>query len=93
MINRVVIKQSPHKGNLLNLFLMTLLVLLSGLNKLNAQTSTLYDFNTAGQLTNLFNGTGSTGSVSEVTTGGIGNTGAINLPGSANANFRYKRRV
>lgn len=55
-----------------------------------AQTSTFYDFNTANQLSTLFNGVGQTGSVSQLTTGGIGNSGGINLPSSANAIFSTK---
>ena len=54
------------------------------------QTATFYDFNTAGQLSTLFNGVGATGSVSQLTTGGIGNSGGINLPGGTNAIFSTK---
>ena len=46
-------------------------------------TSTLYDFDTPGQLTEVFNSAGSgVANISEVTTGGIGNSGAITAPSS-----------
>jgi hypothetical protein len=91
MTNKLITEQSSHKRNLLHLFSITLIVLLSGMSQLNAQTSTLYDFNTTGQLGDLFNGTGATGSVTQVTTGGIGNTGAITVPlSSTNAIFATK---
>ncbi|MGO4819182.1 hypothetical protein [Flavobacterium sp. W22_SRS_FP1] len=54
------------------------------------QTTTFYDFNTPGQLSSLFNGVGATGSVSQLTAGGIGNSGGINLPGGTNAIFSTK---
>jgi hypothetical protein len=46
-----------------------------------AQTSTLYDFDTDDQLTNLFHGVGAgTGSVTQATNGGLGDTGSITVP-------------
>ena len=48
-----------------------------------AQTSTLYDFDTPGQLDNLFHGVGAgVGSVEQKTDDGIGDTGAIHVPAS-----------
>ena len=56
-----------------------------------AQTATFYDFNTPGQLSSLFNSVVQSGSVSESTTGGIGNSGGISLGGGgANAIFSTK---
>ena len=47
-------------------------------------TSTLYDFDTPGQLAEVFNSAGSgVANVSEATTGGIGNSGAITAPSSS----------
>jgi hypothetical protein len=56
----------------------------------NASTSESYNFNTANDLTNSFNATISSGSHSQTLTGGIGNSGAINAPGSLNAIFATK---
>lgn len=58
-----------------------------------AQTSTLYDFNTEGQLENLFHGVGSgAGSVSQVDSGGLGDTGSIGVPlSSVEAGFTSKQ--
>lgn len=72
------------KKILFNIILLTLMQSALG------QTATFYDFNTAGQLSTLFNGEGATGSVSQLTTGGIGNSGCINLPGGTNAIFSTK---
>ncbi|MGE0932438.1 beta strand repeat-containing protein, partial [Peijinzhouia sedimentorum] len=46
-----------------------------------SQTSTLYDFNTTGQLTGVFNSSGpGVANVVESATGGIGNSGSITVP-------------
>ncbi|MFC2188509.1 hypothetical protein ACFCT7_14425, partial [Fulvivirgaceae bacterium LMO-SS25] len=46
-----------------------------------SQTSTLYDFNTTGQLTGVFNSSGpGVANVVESVTGGIGNSGSITVP-------------
>jgi len=66
------------------------IILLTLMQSALGQTSTSYDFNTPGDLTSLFNGTGSVASVTEVTTGGISNSGGIKLPSSANAVFATK---
>lgn len=73
-----------------NIVLKIALFLLLFSVQINAQTATFYNFNTAGQLSTLFNGVGQVGSVSQLATGGIGNSGGINLPSSANAIFSTK---
>ena len=55
-----------------------------------ATTSESYNFNTTGDLANNFNATVSSGTYSQSTTGGVGNSGAINAPGSLNAIFATK---
>lgn len=75
---------TPHIVSKIALFLLFFSV------QINAQTATYYDFNTPGQLSSLFDGVGEVGSVSQLTTGGIGNSGGINLPSSANAIFSTK---
>ena len=57
-----------------------------------AQDSTTYDFNTPGQLATLFNGVGpGLASVTQETSGGIGDSGAIHVPSSSvNAVFTSK---
>ena len=72
------------KKVLFNIFLLTLMQSALG------QTATFYDFNTSGQLSTLFNGVGATVNVSQLTTGGIGDSGCINLPGGTNAVFSTK---
>ena len=54
------------------------------------QTTTFYDFNTAGQLSTYFNGTGETSQVSQGTNTGIGGTGSVSLTQPANAIFTTK---
>lgn len=76
--------------SLKNIVLKIVFVFLFFSFQINAQTSTSYDFNTAGQLSSLFNGVGQVESVSQLTTGGIGDSGSINLPSSANAIFSTK---
>ena len=56
----------------------------------NSSTSVSYDFNTAGQLTSEFDSYVSSGTISQSSTGGIDNSGAINAPSSANAVFASK---
>jgi outer membrane protein OmpA-like peptidoglycan-associated protein len=57
----------------------------------SAATAESYDFNTTGQLASNFDlSSGSSGSYSQSTTGGIANSGAINAPGSLNAVFASK---
>lgn len=75
---------TPHIVLKIALFLLLFSV------QINAQTATSYNFNTAGQLSSLFNGVGQVGSVSQLTTGGISNSGGINLPSGANAIFSTK---
>ncbi len=57
-----------------------------------AQTNVLYDFNTSGQLSTVFNSMGpQVSSVTQATSGGIANSGAITVPsGSTNAVFSTK---
>lgn len=66
------------------------IILLTLMQSAFGQTATFYDFNTPGQLSNLFNSVVQSGSVSQSTTGGISNSGGINLPSSANAIFSTK---
>lgn len=55
-----------------------------------AQLSTLYDFNSPGDLTAYFNGQGSgQSSVTQATTGGIGNSGSIQVPANSSVNAVY----
>lgn len=72
------------KKILFNIILLTLMQSALG------QTATFYDFNTSGQLSNLFNSVVESGSVSQSTSGGIGTSGGINLVSSANAIFSTK---
>ncbi len=78
---------TPHIVLKIALFLLLFSV------QINAQTATSYNFNTAGQLSSLFNGVGQVGSVSQLTTGGISNSGGINLPSGANAIFSTKEDI
>ena len=56
-----------------------------------ADTSVFYDFNTSGDLTNNFNSYVSYGTIVQSNSGGIGNTGAINVSsGSADAVYTTK---
>ena len=59
---------------------------------INAQTSAVYDFNTVGQLSTVFNASGpNVANVTESTTGGIGNTGSVTVGSvSTNAVFSTK---
>jgi hypothetical protein len=59
-------------------------------NFVSATTSTLYDFNTPGDLLGFFNGTGATSSVTQAATGGLSDSGSVSLSGSANAIFSTK---
>lgn len=57
----------------------------------NAQTTTLYDFNSSDQLSNNFNSTNSDGTIIQSTTGGLNNSGAVKLTTtSANEVFATK---
>lgn len=71
---------------LLTTLLMSFLVVPAS----NSSSSVIYDFNTPGQLADEFNSYVNSGTVSQTTTGGISNSGAINAPGSANAIFASK---
>ena len=55
-----------------------------------ASSSESYNFNTTGDLANNFDATVSSGSYSQTSTGGIGNSGAINAPSSLSAIFATK---
>lgn len=67
-----------------------LLITLSG-QTASASTSVSYDFNSAGDLSSGFNSYISSGTVVESVTGGIGNTGSINVSSqSSNAVFASK---
>lgn len=57
------------------------------------QTTTFYDFNTAGQLSTYFNGTGQTSQVSQGTNTGIGGTGSVSLTPPANAILQQKKDI
>ncbi len=58
------------------------------INQLQAQTSSLYDFNTPGELAENFNQTSNSTNISQSTNTGIGGTGAINVTnGSTNDVF------
>lgn len=74
-------------------FLVLLALFASALNPFalpaHATTAESYDFNTVGQLANNFD-TLATSGYSQSTTGGIGNSGAINAPNSLDAVFASK---
>lgn len=55
-----------------------------------AATTLNYDFNTAGTLATNFNRYASAGSITEVATGGISNSGAINVPSGSGGVFTTK---
>lgn len=57
-----------------------------------AASTFTYDFNTAGDLTSLFDSYVSSGSVGQSAAGGISGSGAINAPGEANAVFATKAK-
>ena len=57
-----------------------------------AAESISYDFNTAGDLASTFNGYVSAGTVTQSTTGGIGNSGAIEVNPSVNTNAVYSTK-
>lgn len=64
--------------------MITSVALLSGVERSLAQTSTLYDLNTAGQLSTFFNKGGTATNISQTTTGGgIGNTNCVQVTGTS----------
>lgn len=74
-----------------NLFVKAMLLLAFVVSSTFGYGQTLYDFNTPGQLSAYFNGSGTgASSVGQVTSGGINNSGSINVPGSANAIYTTK---
>ena len=56
----------------------------------NASSSVSYDFNTTGDLSNNFNATVSSGTITQSANGGLSDSGAIYTPGAANAVFSSK---
>lgn len=77
--------------NLLHQCLVLLLFFFVGIQSGRTQTS-VFNFNSTGQLSNSFNGAGANvGSVTQSTDGGIGNSGAVSVPNSStNAVFTTK---
>jgi len=76
--NRSIMNRSVFATSLKNWFVgvvAVVILLLGGVSSVFAQTSSLYDFNTSGQLTLYFNGSNS--NVTQPLSGGIGNTGSI----------------
>ena len=80
--NRSIMNRSVFATSLKNWFVGVVAIsvlLLSVAPKFVAQTTTSYDFNTAGQLAAYFNQGGSASNISQTTNTGIGSTGAINI--------------
>lgn len=73
---------------LISIVLMTFLTISH--SPVSATTSTLYDFNTVGQLGDEFNALDAANATSQAATGGLSNSGTISVPGSASAIYTTK---